>query len=270
MRVYTSALGAAEVADQAGLGGTLPSIQSFTASETSVQSGSQVTLSWTASDYETLVIEPGGIDAAALSTDGSGSTAVTVTETTVFTLTAAASPLQTVRSVEVQVEAPETNNRLPKGTSLWTQWYRPVDQPVFSTTDGNNHDAVIFHEPTGSTYKYYLIVSHESSNAFLWGTNSFSWDSGDWTLIEGHYQINGQYEYDDGVKVGDAYYIYENGKVLTYTGDLVNSSGNWTQAGTFPSGQCDDIGVFHEDNPLFPFLMRGDGGILTKGEKANS
>ncbi len=23
-------------------------------------------------------------------------------------------------------------------------------------------------------------------------------------------------------------------------------------------------------NPLFPFLMRGDGGILTKGEKANS
>ena len=23
-------------------------------------------------------------------------------------------------------------------------------------------------------------------------------------------------------------------------------------------------------NPLFPFLMRGDGGILTKGEKVNS
>ncbi|MCH7225126.1 hypothetical protein [Haloferula sp. A504] len=241
-----------------GGGGTPnPAIQSFTSNVASATPGSSVTLNWSASNYDTLVIEPGSIDAAALSTNGSGSTSVTVNATTTYTLTASKDGNEATRNLEVTVTE-SVDNSSPSQVSLWTQWYRPVDQPVFSTTDGNNHDAVIFHEPTGSTYKYYLIVSHEPSNAFLWGTNTFSWNSADWTLIEGNYQINGQYEYDDGVKVGDTYYLFEAGKVLTYTGDLVNSSGNWTQAGTFPSGTCDDIGVFHEDGVFHIFGEYGN------------
>ena len=238
-------------------------IQSFTATPSSIEAGSQATLSWTASGYDTLVLNPGAIDADALSTNGSGSTSVTPGETTTYTLTASKSGQQSSLSLVVNV-TPSTPDVgiVPAQRSLWTEWYRPVDQPVFSTVHGNNHDAVIFHEPTGSTYKYYLIISHEPSNAFLWGTNTFSWNSADWTLISGNYQINGEYEYDDGVKVGDTYYLYENGKVLTYTGDLLNSSGNWTQAGTYPKAQCDDIGVFYEDGVFHIF---GENGTYPNG-----
>ncbi|MBT8045261.1 MAG: hypothetical protein KJO79_09955, partial [Verrucomicrobiae bacterium] len=266
VRVYNSVLGAAEIATLAGAAGTLPDIQSFTSSESTVEAGTQVTLSWSASDYDTLVIEPGSIDAAALSTNGSGSTQITVSATTTYTLTAGKDGNTTSRSVEVRVGVANPIEANPR-PSLWTQWYRPVDQPVFSTTDGNNHDAVIFYEPSGYTYKYYMIVSHESSNAFLWATNTFSWDSADWTLIEGNYQINGQYEYDDGVRVGDTYYLYENGKVLTYTGDLINSNGNWTVAGTFPANLCDDIGVFYEDGVFHIF---GEYGNFPPGPDGTS
>ncbi len=237
-------------------------IQSFGASETTVETGTQITLSWAASNYDTLVIQPGNIDAAALSTNGSGSTQVTVNETTIYTLTASKGGADTSSDVEVSVQVDNPNTLNKVGRSLWTEWYRPVDSPVFSITSGNNHDPVIFYEPSGSTYKYYLIVSHETSNAFLWGTNSFSWNSADWVLINGNYQINSQYEYDDAVKVNGTYYLYENGKVLTYTGDLVNSSGNWTEAGTFPKSQCDDIGVFHEDGVFHIF---GENGVYPDG-----
>jgi hypothetical protein len=239
-----------------------PIIQSFTSSDSSVETGTQVTLSWAASNYDTLVIEPGNINAAALSTNGSGSTMVTLNDTTTYTLTANKGGTETSSDVEVSIQVDNPNTLDKVGRSLWTEWYRPVDSPVFSTSNGNNHDPIIFYEPTGSTYKYYLIISHESSNAFLWGANSFSWDSADWTLISGNYQINSQYEYDDAVKVGGTYYIYEDGKVLTYTGDLVNSSGNWANAGTFPKSTCDDIGVFYE-NGLFHIF--GENGVYPDG-----
>ena len=31
--------------------------------------------------------------------------------------------------------------------SKWLKWKRPADNPVFSTTMGNNHDSVLFVEP---------------------------------------------------------------------------------------------------------------------------
>ncbi len=267
VRVYSSVLSAAEIDTLASAAGSLPSIQSFTSSDSSVEEGAQVTLSWSASDYDTLVIEPGSIDAAALSTNGSGSTQVTVNATTTFTLTASNNGNDATSDVEVSIQVDNPNTLDKVGRSIWTEWYRPVDSPVFSISDGNNHDPIIFYEPTGSTYKYYLIISHEASNAFLWGTNSFSSDSADWTLIEGNYQIDPQYEFDDAVKVGGNYYLYEEGKVFTYTGDLVNSSGNWTLAGTTPKGPasnptCDDIGVFYE-NGLFHIF--GENGVYPDG-----
>lgn len=141
--------------------------------------------------------------------------------------------------------------------SLWTQWYRPVDSPVFSTAHGNNHDAILFREP-GAAYPYHLIISHNSRSALLWRSKTFSWSSADWELVSDSYQIAPYYEFDDGVKVGDTYYIYEEGFVYTYSGDLADSSGKWERAGTFPKKKCDDIAVFYEDGVFHIFGEFGD------------
>jgi hypothetical protein len=157
------------------------------------------------------------------------------------------------------------------GSVAWGQdgleWYRPVDQNVFTTAHGNNHDTIFFVEP-GSAYKYHLIVSHETSGADYWRTNNFSWSSDTWTLVSDDYDIGGQYEYDDGVKVGDTYYIYEagqddpNGIVYTYTGDLADANGQWQQTGSFPKAQADDIGVWYEDGL---FHIYGEYGSFSGG-----
>ena len=138
-----------------------------------------------------------------------------------------------------------------------TEWFRPVDSPVFSTVHGNNHDPILFHDPDAA-YPYHLIISHQSSGAFLWRTKTFSWSSEDWELVSDSYQIARHYEFDDGVKVGDTYYIYEDGFVYTYSGDLAESSGKWSRAGTFPKNACDDIGVFYEDGVFHIFGEEGD------------
>jgi len=66
----------------------------------------------------------------------------------------------------------------------WVQWHRPVDQPVFSTTMGNNHDSIIFYDPK-LEYPYHLIVSHEPAAAHLWRAKKFSWSSADWEWVSG-------------------------------------------------------------------------------------
>ena len=124
-------------------------------------------------------------------------------------------------------------------------WHRPVDQPVFTYEHGNNHDCVLFVEPE-QEYRFYLIVSHQTSGADLWRAKEFSWNSDNWELVDGDYQIAGHYEYDDGVKVDGTYYICEAGKVYTYSGSLEDASGKWKQAGTFPKRECDDVGVYYE------------------------
>lgn len=155
------------------------------------------------------------------------------------------------------------------GTFLWVisaegqegfdalAWQRPVDNPVFTTEYGNNHDAVLFVEP-GAEFPYYLIASHTSKRAQLWRSRKFSWDSKDWELVEKNYQIGKFYEYDDGVKVGDTYFVYEGGKVFTYSGDLADSSGKWVVSGNFPRKKCDDIGVFYEEGVFHIFGEYGD------------
>jgi len=150
--------------------------------------------------------------------------------------------------------------------SPWLKWERPADNPVFSTTMGNNHDSVLFIEQ-GREFPYYLIVSHTPKAAHLWRAKSFSWDSKNWELVSDNYQIGGHYEYDDGVKVGDTYYIYEAGKVYTYTGNLEESSGQWKQSGTFPAKACDDIGVYYE-NGLFHIF--GEHGNFPHGPDGTS
>lgn len=148
----------------------------------------------------------------------------------------------------------------------WIGWHRPADNPVFNTTMGNNHDCVLFVEPE-LAYPYHLIVSHTPKAAHLWRAKTFSWSSEDWELVSDDYQIGGFYEYDDGVKVGDTYFIYENGKVFTFDGPLEEASGKWKLAGTFPHKQCDDIGIFYENGV---FHMFGEHGHFPHGPDGTS
>lgn len=145
-------------------------------------------------------------------------------------------------------------------------WVRPVDNPVFTTDFGNNHDSVLFVEE-GQEYPYYLIVSHTAKFAQLWRAKKFSWSSEHWELVEKKYKIAPYYEFDDGLKVGDTYYIYEEGNVYTYQGPLEDSSGKWKKAGTFPKKQCDDLGVWYEDGVFHIF---GEHGHFPHGPDGTS
>ncbi len=139
----------------------------------------------------------------------------------------------------------------------WSEWYRPADNPVFTAAFGNNHDSMLFVED-GLEYPYRLIISHDREAAHLWRAKQFSWSSDDWELVSDRYQIGEHYEYDDGVKVDGTYYIYEGGKVYTWTGALEEGSGKWEQAGAFPSAQCDDVGVYYEDGVFHLFGEYGN------------
>jgi hypothetical protein len=145
-------------------------------------------------------------------------------------------------------------------------WRRPVDNPVFTSVFGNNHDSILFVEPE-LEYPYHLIISHTQEAAHLWRARKFSWSSADWELVSDQYKIGKHYEYDDGVKVDGTYYLYEEGIVYTFTGPLEEASGKWKAAGTFPHKQCDDIGVYFEDGV---FHMFGEHGNFPHGPDGTS
>ena len=67
-------------------------------------------------------------------------------------------------------------------------WKRPVDNPVFTSAFGNNHDSILLVEPE-QEYPYFLIVSHTGKSAQLWRAKTFSWDSSDWEIVEKNYKI---------------------------------------------------------------------------------
>lgn len=147
----------------------------------------------------------------------------------------------------------------------WETWYRPVDNPIFTIDYGNNHDPILFVDST-LEYPYHLIISGwgcslENDNnpqTYLWRSKSFSWSSKDWELVSDNYKIGCYYEYDDGVKIGDKYYIYEEGEVFTFKGKLEEASGMWEKEGTFPKHLGDDVGVFYEDGIFHLFGEYGD------------
>jgi hypothetical protein len=161
-------------------------------------------------------------------------------------------------------------------SSFHSSWYRPAKNPLFNTTNGNNHDPILFVD-TSQTYPYHLIISGWQCHAanqyaeqtYLWRAKSFSWSSADWELVDDHYQIGCQYEYDDAVKVDSTYYIYENGVVYTYAGNLSEGSGKWAAKGAFPRNLCDDIGViyangfFHLFGEYGRFEDRPDGKYIS-------
>lgn len=136
----------------------------------------------------------------------------------------------------------------------WGYWQRSSDHPEFITTLGNNHDAILLVEE-GKEYPYHMIVSgwdckkldSDSPKTFLWRAKSFGFTSESWELVDSSFAIDCQYEYDDAVVVNDTYYVYENGLVYTFSGNIDTSSTHWKQDGTFPYESCDDIGIYYED-----------------------
>ncbi|MEM9280707.1 MAG: hypothetical protein AAGA96_02680 [Verrucomicrobiota bacterium] len=155
---------------------------------------------------------------------------------------------------------------LPEQDDPWLHWHRPADVNPFVTTMGNNHDSVLFVD-LELEYPYHLIISHTPKAAHLWRTKKFSWNSEDWELVSDQYEIGKHYEYDDGVKVDNTYYIYEAGIVYTFTGPLEEASGRWEKAGTFPHKQCDDIGIYFEDGV---FHLFGEHGHFPHGPDGTS
>lgn len=166
----------------------------------------------------------------------------------------------TAQSRGVPIEHP-----MEPATSDWSYWYRPAEDPVFTTEHGNNHDAIFFVD-SSREYPYKLIVSHESSHADLWRAKEFSWNSSSWELVSDTYNIAGHYEYDDGVRVDGTYYIYEQGNVYTFSGSLEEADGNWKNRGNFP-GEVDDIGVYYEDGVFHIF---GEYGKFPHGPDGSS
>ena len=111
IRIYNSVENLASLWSEGPVGPPvqLPVIDSFTVTDRYVMPGSTVTLAWSAANYDTLVLDPGGIDAAALTTGGSGGTALTVNETTTFTLTATRGGNVASRSTAVTAGPPRPN-----------------------------------------------------------------------------------------------------------------------------------------------------------------
>ena len=93
----------------AGAPPELPVIDSFTADDHYVATGATVTLSWDAPAFDTLTLNPGGIDAGALTAGGVGSYTTTVSETTAFTLEASLGEDTVSRTVRVGAGPPRPN-----------------------------------------------------------------------------------------------------------------------------------------------------------------
>jgi hypothetical protein len=149
----------------------------------------------------------------------------------------------------------EDESELVASASDFTTWERPADQPVFTVDHNTNHDAVFFVEPE-TAYPYKMIVCHRDRED-LWRTTEFHWSASHWELVDDAYRVAGTYELDDGVKVDGTYYLFEGGKVYTYSGNLADAGGNWERAGSWPNGDCEDIGVYHENGRFHIFGERG-------------
>ena len=97
--------------------GSVPTITSFTANPTSINSGTSSTLSWAAAGATSLAIAPGTF----MSTSASGSTSMSPTATTTYTLTATNASGSTTSTAKVTVTASGgplaiTTTSCPSGT----------------------------------------------------------------------------------------------------------------------------------------------------------
>jgi hypothetical protein len=101
-----------------------PKIDSLSASPAAISAGASSTIAWTASNFDSLTLDPGGIDVTALS-----ESAVMPGATTAYTLTAQKGAVSVTREVTVVVdELPEinsftaTDSLIAPGASTTLQW----------------------------------------------------------------------------------------------------------------------------------------------------
>ena len=123
-----------------GMTPTTPIINSFTADSTKIEEGEVVTLSWVVTDASSVIINP-AIGSVALS----GSTSVTPSETTTYTLTATKGAESSTASVTVIVEKILTIqpgpiegkdsyvSSLTPGFNYGSNDYLAIGQSIFST-----------------------------------------------------------------------------------------------------------------------------------------
>lgn len=115
----------------------VPTIDSFTTSDSLVTAGSSVTLTWATSDALTISIDNGVGDVTSLSTDGDGNTTVVVNEPTLFTLTATNENGYVVAFQHVQVG---TGASAPNIIFFLADDQGWVEHSVSQFSDGNQSD----------------------------------------------------------------------------------------------------------------------------------
>ena len=102
VRLYDHALSEAEVASLATSG-----ILSLDANPQAVEPGETSTLRWEVeTPFDTVALSPGGIDVTSLTIDGIGTTQVTVTEATIYTLTLKRGERSDIATTRVSVAMP--------------------------------------------------------------------------------------------------------------------------------------------------------------------
>ena len=94
---------------QIGAGLPPTTITAFEVDDEYVTSGTEVEFSWNVVNYDSLILNPGNIDVAALSTDGVGSTLLQVDATTEYTLTATKGSIVKTTAMTVGVGDPRPN-----------------------------------------------------------------------------------------------------------------------------------------------------------------
>ena len=120
----------------------------------------------------------------------------------------------------------------------------PADAPI-SVDFGNNHDAVYLPGTPGSPYPHYLLISGSVGTGQLYGAQTLSADPDAWDLLVPDYHVTEQYELDDGIVIGDTYYIFEAQTVYAFSGDIAEGSRKWEAVGRFPDS-VDDIAVYFD------------------------
>jgi arylsulfatase A-like enzyme len=171
-----------------------PVIHEFTADDGYVPAGTAVSLNWRASGFETLTLHPGGLDAAALTTGGTGSVTVEPSQTTTYTLTAVREGLEVTESIRVAV-GPERPNIL--FVLVDDMGWQDTSEPFLFDENGqqvltplNQHYRTPSMEALADdgmkfTTAYATPVCTPSRNSWLTGLNSARHHVTNWTTRTG-------------------------------------------------------------------------------------
>jgi len=131
-----------------------------------------------------------------------------------------------------------------------------VEKPI-ADQFGNNHDPVYLPGNGEGAFEHYLVIGHEEGIQHLYGSNSLGPNGSDWTLITDDLFVSEYHELDDGLLIDGVYYIFKDGKIFTYSGDIAKSSRQWQITGSTPN-YLRDIGVYRDGDTIHIYGEYGD------------